>query len=342
MKIWFDILTPKQYLFFEYFIQKLIKQHKIISTSRKYEQVNGIKKFGSINPISVGKHGGKSDISKLLVSLDRTKILTKKIEKDRPDLLVSFCSPEASRVAFGLGIPHIAFSDSPHAKAVMKLSLPYIRKLLIPWIIPKKDFEGFGIDSKNIIRYRAIDAGVIIKNYKKVRQKKLNTKKIILIRPEESEAAYIIKKSKTIKIIKKIVEKFPNEKKIVLTRYKDQTNELKKVFGISISILSKPVNGKELLRDVDCFVGSGGTMTAEAGLLGIPTISLNAVPNRIEDFLVRKRIIIRSENPDKISREVFQSLNNVNIIKKRKQNAKKLVRSFEDPYQVLLRTIRSL
>ena len=121
MKIWFDILTPKQYLFFEYFIQKLRKQHKIIATSRKYEQVNGIRKFGTINPMIIGKHGGKDNVGKLLASLDRTRLLTKKIEKDKPNLLVSFCSPEASRVAYGLGIPHIAFSDSPHAKAVMRL-----------------------------------------------------------------------------------------------------------------------------------------------------------------------------------------------------------------------------
>ena len=90
MKIWFDILTPKQYLFFEYFIQKLRKQHKIISTSRKYEQVNGIRKFGSINPIIIGKHGGKNNTSKLLASLKRSQLLTKKIEKTNPDLLISF------------------------------------------------------------------------------------------------------------------------------------------------------------------------------------------------------------------------------------------------------------
>jgi hypothetical protein len=342
LKIWFDILTPKQYLFFEYFIQKLRKQHKIISTSRKYEQVNGIRKFGSINPISIGKHGGKDNISKLLASLDRSKVLTKKIEKSSPDLLISFCSPEASRVAYGLGIPHIAFSDSPQAKAVMKLSLPYATKLLTPWIIPKNDFREFGINLKNIIHYRAIDAGIIIKNYKKTKQKKLNNQKIILIRPEESEAAYITKKSKTVKIIKKIVEKFPNERKIVLSRYKHQTNELKRIFGTDVFILSKPVDGKELLRDVDCFIGSGGTMTAEAGLLGIPTISLNAVPNRIENFLVKKRIIVRSENPDRITREVNQSLNNIQILKKRKENARKLVATFEDPYQILLKTIKIL
>ena len=342
MKIWFDILTPKQYLFFEYFIQKLQKQHKILCTSRKYEQVNGIRKFGSINPIIIGKHGGKNNVNKLLASLDRSKLLTKKIEKNGPDLLISFCSPEASRVAFGLGIPHIAFSDSPHANAVMRLALPYTTKLLTPWIIPKKDFEGFGIDYKNIINYRTIDAAVIIKNYKKNKQKKSNLRKMILIRPEESEAAYITKKSKTVKIIKKIIEKFPDEQKIVLSRYKEQTIKLKKIFGVSICLLSKPVSGKELLNNVDCFIGSGGTMTAESGLLGIPTISFNAIPNRIEDFLVKKRIIVRSENPDRISREIYQSLNNPQIIKKRKENARKLVMSFEDPYQVLLKTIRTL
>ena len=83
-------------------------------------------------------------------------------------------------------------------------------------------------------------------------------------------------------------------------------------------------------------------MTAESGLLGIPTISLNAVPNRIEDYLVKKRIIVRSENPGRISREIYQSLNDQQIIKKKKENAKKIVASFEDPYQILLKTMKSL
>ena len=299
-------------------------------------------KFGSINPVLIGKHGGGKKSNKMMASLQRSKLLTKKIKEFAPDLLISFCSPEASRVAFGSNIPHIAFSDSPHAKAVMKLSLPYVTKLLTPWIFTKNDFKEFGINSKDIIRYKAIDAGVIIKNYKKNKQKKSRFQKTILIRPEETEAAYINKKSKTTKIIKKIVEKFPDEEKIILSRYSDQTNEIKRIFGKKVSILAKPVSGKELLNKVDCFVGSGGTMTAEAGLLGIPTISLNAVPNKIENFLVKNKIIIRSENADRISKEIFRALNDSSSVTKRKQNAKKLVRSFEDPYQVLLKTMRSL
>ncbi len=342
MKIWFDILTPKQYLFFEYFIQKIRKRHKIFVTSRKYHQVNDIVKFGSINPILVGKHGGGKKSNKMMASLQRSKLLTKKIEKFTPDLLISFCSPEASKIAFRSNIRHIAFSDSPHAEAVMKLSLPFVTKLLTPWIIPKNDFTRYGIGSKNIIRYKTIDAALIIKNYKSLKKKNSKSKKIILIRPEEVEAAYASKNNKTVKIIKKIVEKFPNEEKIVLSRYENQSKELKRVFGSDISLFSKAINGQEFLRKTDCFIGSGGTMTAEAGLLGIPTISLNSIPNRIEDYLVKKKLIMRVETSEKISKEVFRALNDKNFMKKRKIQSKKILSSFEDPYQILLRTIRTL
>ena len=62
----------------------------------------------------------------------------------------------------------------------------------------------------------------------------MNAKKIILIRPEEEQAAYITKKSQTVKIIQKIVEDFPNDKKIVLSRYKNQTEKLKQDINVSI------------------------------------------------------------------------------------------------------------
>ena len=47
-------------------------------------------------------------------------------------------------------------------------------------------------------------------------------------------------------------------------------------------------DGKYLLNNTDIFIGSGGTMTAESALMGVPTISYNAVPNIVENFLVKK------------------------------------------------------
>ena len=162
MKIWIDILTPKQLLFSEPIIEKLGQKHDILCTSREYNEVTKLAKIRHFDLIFVGKHGGGDKKSKLKASIERIEKLTKKINKFKPDVVISFGSPEAARISFGLGIKHIMFCDSPHANAVMRLTLPLIQKLLIPYVIPKKEFSKFGINEKNIVQYKAIDAKVTI------------------------------------------------------------------------------------------------------------------------------------------------------------------------------------
>ena len=204
MKIWIDILTPKQLLFSEPIIEKLGQKHDILCTSREYNEVTKLAKIRHFDLIFVGKHGGGDKKSKLKASIERMEKLSKKIKRFEPDLVISFGSPEAARISFGLGIKHIMFCDSPHANAVMKLTLPLIQKLLIPYVIPKKEFSKYGIHEKDIVQYKAIDAVVTMK--RKIREDlnspfKNNNKKNILIRVEEEEAAYTSKSSKIIPII---------------------------------------------------------------------------------------------------------------------------------------------
>ncbi len=196
MKIWIDILTPKQLLFSESIIEKLGKKHNILCTSREYEEVTKLAKIRDFDLVFVGKHGGADKTAKLEASIDRKGKLSRKIKAFSPDITISFCSPEAARISFGLGIKHVAFCDSPHADAVMRLTLPLIQKLLIPNVIPKNEFSKFGIDKKNIISYKAIDAFVTIK--RKINQEealpfKNNKRKNIFIRVEEEEASYTSK-----------------------------------------------------------------------------------------------------------------------------------------------------
>jgi len=354
LKIWFDVLTPKQLLFFESMIKRIKKNHTVLCTSRDYDQVTQLAKIRNLKLVIVGKHGGSKRHDKLNASLHRTKLLSTRIKKFSPDITISFCSPEAARVSYGLGIPHVCFSDSPHATAVMKLSLPYADKLLIPWIIPKSDFKNMGIDPKNIIQYKSIDAAQITK------QKvffgcgtDINSRrwKTILIRTPEDEAAYSSKQSDIVDIIKKIEKDFLGCHITVLTRYEKQAGLLKKKFSKSaqskFQIVSKVVDGKRMLLDSDVFVGSGGTMTAESALLGVPTISYNAIPNRIEDYLVSKKIVTRCMTPNKVAERithVFQltSYRGGGYERTRRLRIKKFVNSLEDPYPILLKTIKSI
>ncbi len=342
MKIWIDILTPKQLLFSEPIIEKLGQKHDILCTSREYNEVTKLAKIRHFDLIFVGKHGGGDKKSKLKASIERIEKLSKKISKFGPDVVISFGSPEAARISFGLGIKHIMFCDSPHANAVMRLTLPLIQKLLIPYVIPKKEFSKFGINEKDIVQYKAIDAVVTMQ--RKINQNiispfKNNNKKNILIRVEEEQAAYTSKSSKIIPIIQKIVNDYKDENIIVLGRYTQQIINLQKMIGKKVKIIKMSFDGKYLLNDTDVFIGSGGTMTAESALMGIPTISYNAVPNIIENFLVKKSLVKRETNPKKVSNEIkriFARKNDQN-----QKRARKVVKQMEDPIEKLIKIIKN-
>ena len=327
-------------MFFEPLFNKLSQKHELLCTSRDYGQAIELAKIRKFNLEIVGHHGGREKANKLLANINRMNSLFKIIQKFKPELTISFCSPDAARISFGLGIKHIAFCDSPHAEAVMRLTLPLVQKLLIPWIIPKKEFTKYGIDAKNIIPYKSIDAAITIK--RKSAKQNLNFKKpgkkIILIRMEEEESSYSTKSDKTRPIIKKIIDEFNEENIIILGRYSEQIKELKKLFGKKAHILNMSYDGKLLLENVDVFVGSGGTMTAESALLGVPTISYNASPNLIENYLVKKNLIKREDNPLKIVKIIKKYIESPNDeIKKR---AKHFLDSMENPYSKLSETIK--
>jgi len=342
LKIWIDILTPKQLLFFQPIIKKLERNHKLLCTSRFYREVTQLAKIRKLNLVMIGKHGGAKKYDKLNVSIERMGGLLNKISKFSPDITISFCSPEASRISFGLGIKHIAFSNAPHAEAAMRLSVPFIQKLLTPWLIPKTAFAKYGISKRNIIHYKAMDEYNIIKgksHKKTVPKLKRVGKKTILFRTYEAQASYIQKKKiKTVHIIREISKEFPNINIVVLGRYSDEIKELKKELGKKIIVLNNTVDSGEILSLVDIFIGSGGTMTQEAALRGVRTISYDAVPNLDEKFLVRKGLVYRGKDSKQIIKLIKKLLNSdKNKIKKK---AKKFLDSMEDPYNKLTSVLR--
>ena len=223
----------------------------------------------------------------------------------------------------------------------MRLTLPLIQKLLVPQIIPKNKFFKYGIDKNDIISYNALDAAVTIKRKVKRNRSlpfKENKRKNILIRVEEEEASYASKSDKIIPIIKQVISDYGNENIVILGRYPKQIHNLKKKFDNKAKIIKMSFDGKHLLNHTDIFIGSGGTMTAESALIGIPTISYNAVPNIVEKFLVRKRLIKRETDPKKIINIIQKNTKSTNNLNKKR--AEQFVDQMEDPIQKLIEVIR--
>jgi len=354
MKIFIDILTPKQCMLFAKLSKKLKeKGHQIFQTTREYREVIQLLRLKGIEAQIVGKHGGGKLPDKLKASTERTLQLTTLIEKWKPDVAVSFSSPEAARVAFGLGIPHICINDSPHAEAVARLTIPLSKKLLTPKMIPKKAWTRFGISASNIIQYNALDAWVWLKDFK-ANERILaelgldKTKPILTFRAEETFAAYLMRKARKIPIIVSTIQellKTPREiQTVVMPRYENQATLLEKIFHKKVVVCHSTVDAPSLLAFTSIFVGAGGTMTSEAALLGVPTFSCYPEkPYLIEKYLRSKGLVIRETNPKTLTKRILKTLDKLTEAKKKQQEkAKRLTSTFEDPVEVITRNIENV
>jgi predicted glycosyltransferase len=181
VRIWIDVLTPKQVMFFKHSVDLLKeKDHELLCTGRNYRECVKLSRLKKLDLKIVGKFGGSSKYDKLRASSSRIFDLTKEIRDFEPGLCISFSSPEAARVSFGLGIPHVTFSDSPHAHAVQRLTIPFVNNLLCPWVIPYSAWKNLGISKNQIIRYHALDPVDLIISEKETKNlKKLNIRYLI-------------------------------------------------------------------------------------------------------------------------------------------------------------------
>ena len=356
MKIWFDILTPKQIMFFKPAIDILKKQNnEILCTSRNYREANELSKIKEMDLLIVGNHGGANLYNKLYESTNRILELSKIIQKYSPELAISFSSPEASRISFGLGIDHLGFNDSPHAEAVARLSIPLLTKLFSPSIIPLSSWTKYGISSKQIIQYNGLDPIAWLLRYNSNNNNSIRdifnklkidqSKKSILIRLEESKASYIANKKlivQPITLVDTIVQHF-NEKCniIILCRYSDQIKEISKRFKNKAIVLTDVVDGLKLLQNIDIFIGAGGTMTAESALLGIPTISIAPVHFYIDDYLKKIGLIKRASTVSQLISIVNIFLNNEENCKAVEEKARKILNEMEDPVEKLVSYVAS-
>jgi predicted glycosyltransferase len=353
MKVFIDILTPKQGMLFSKLSKRLRENgHSIFEVTREYREVTQLLSLKGIKATVVGKHGGENLSSKLTASTERIIKLTSIMTELQPDVAVSFSSPETSRVAFGLGIPHVCINDSPHAEAVARLTVPLATVLLTPKAIPKNAWTKFGIAGKRIIQYNALDSWAWLKDFepdeKILTQLNLEeSRPIVAFRPEESFASYLLgKTSKTLSLlplIENLLKSGVDFQAVVLPRYETQSF-LKEKLGEQVTVCESVVDAPSLLYYSSIFIGAGGTMTSEAALLGVPTFSCYpGTPYIVEKYLIKKRLIDRETSLKNVKAKVLKTLRNIESYRKiQVEKARKLTSSFEDPVDVIAETIENV
>ena len=218
------------------------------------------------------------------------------------------------------------------------------QRLFTPWVISTKAWTQYGIDAKNITKYRALDPAAWLKrtdlSKAKAEVNLKKRKKTIAVRLEESFAAYLLensnkKPSQGYQLLAKLVKEFSNCNIIALGRYSEQIEILQKNFGNKIIVPDNMLDGIPLLLSCDLFIGMGGTMTAEAALLGVPTISFFRGSYEVESFLIRKGLVLKPKNVDGVVKVSKKLLSDGRRRRAIEDKAAKLLDWMDDPIQII-------
>jgi predicted glycosyltransferase len=338
MRLWFDLITPKQLLFFRPVIEGLRKGgHEVLATSRRYREVEQLASMLGLDLSFAGSRGGKDPVDQFQRSLERMELLLPLVVKFSPDASVSVASADCARISFGLRLKHIAVNDSPHSVVAGKLSLPLSHHVMTPWVIPYSAWSVFGIQRGQISRYRALDPAAWLKRRPRRHVPGADTKRperaTILVRLEESYAPYLAGSdgSWSERILAKLARDFRGQHLVALCRYDDQLASVREKFGSSYEVPEAVVDGADLIDRSDVFVGMGGTMTTEAALLGVPAVSaFQGAELYTERYLLSKKVLMKARSVEDVSRCVKASLNSA-YRENYRRRARALLDWMEDP-----------
>lgn len=338
--IWLDALTPKQARLMGVFAGALRSGgFGVLPTCREYEYTVGTFRLAGVEPVVLGRHGGRDLGGKLGADVERMRLLLRLVAGRGPDLLVTYPNPSATRVAFGLGIPILMFNDTPHSTPACRLSCPLASTLVYSEFIPRKLMERFVLKEwTRIRRYRGVEELAWILRFKPdprvLEELMLEEGNYVLVRPEERKASYYGEGPILVELATSLARR--GHRVVVLPRYREQAEALGGVANIVVP--EKAVDGPSLEYYAAAVVTGGGTMAREAALLGTPGINLFPQRIHVDEALSKLGFPLYKarglEEAERLCLEFLASGGKV--------DTSGMLQGFEDPVKVMLEEVDKL
>lgn len=174
MRVWFDAPSAGDLLFLEPAAARAGRRHEVLFTvsgdpaALAAGRIRGIdaRRAGRRPPPAAaagGRAGGSRAARRasLEARVSRLGALSRTASRFGPDLVVSASSVEAARVAFGLGVPHVAFGlDEPPDDEIVRLTAPLVQKMIVPRRAAAAPFTRRGLAASDLLRFDGTAASV--------------------------------------------------------------------------------------------------------------------------------------------------------------------------------------
>jgi predicted glycosyltransferase len=265
------------------------KGHEVILTTRKHPDTVALAKALGEKFIVVGKYNPASAYTRMLGGARRQLQFCRMFEKSMPDVAISHQSPDMCRVAFGLGIPIINTSDSPHATAANRLTITLSNVLLLSKALPLSFYKKYG--PERIVQFDSVDEVAWIKGYKPTPLEL--EKPLIVVRQMETKASYAVGKEDVTETLAQRLTRFGHV--LFLSRYERRPRK-------NLTVTKEFIDSSSLAACADLVVTVGGTISREAALQGTPSIVVSTSLGRLytNEYVAKKGFPLFTIRPSQV------------------------------------------
>ena len=307
LRILIDIGHPAHVHYFKHMIALMqAKGHTFLIIARDKEITHQLLNAYNIPYVSRGK-GGKGLIGKIFYTFKADLLVLKKAIEFKPDLLVSFGSPYPAHVSKLIFKPHIAITDTEHAKLGILAFAPFTKTILTPDVF-QKDLGKKQVRFRSYIEYTYLHHNYFKPDLTIKKELGIATdKKFILFRYISWGASHDIGQSGISDEVKKeLIELYESKGYTILISSEGKLQPIFEPYQIKIA----PEKIHSVLQAADFFIGESGTMATEAATLGTPSVFVNSLNAGVFEDEVKHGVLYSYRNTKGLIDKITELLKN--------------------------------
>jgi uncharacterized protein len=306
MKIWIDLSNSPHPLLFAPVARRLEELGDAVRvTARDNAQTVELARGRWPGVEVVGEPSPGARVAKARALAARVKRLRSWARRERPDVALSHNSYAQIVAARTLGIPAVTAMDFEHQPA-NHLAFRLAKRILLPEAFPAEAARRQGARDSKVRRYAGLKEGLYLGDFEPdpdiVARLGIEVPAggaLVVTRTPPSRALYHHFGNPLFLACLRAVTGQRHVRCVVLPRHPEELAWLERLSLSDCTIARSAVDSRSLMYRADLVLGAGGTMTREAALLGVPTVSLFAgrVP-AVDLWLERRGMLRRIDSAD--------------------------------------------
>jgi predicted glycosyltransferase len=281
VKVWIDLANSPHPLLFEP-VARLLGERgdEVVVTARDNAQTVELARAVWPGVEIVGGPSPASRAGKAAALARRVGSLRRFAARERPDVALSHNSYAQVVAARTLGIPAVTAMDYEHQPA-NHVAFRLASLILLPEALRGSEVASQGASTEKTRYYDGLKEELYLGEFtpdptvlERVQVKRADGIALVVARTAPSGAMYHRFENTLFADVLELLEAEDGVCCVVLPRHPDERMHLAAIGSGGLIVPETAVDSRSLLAAADLVIGAGGTMTREAALLGVPTVTV--------------------------------------------------------------------